>query len=64
MKTRNALAAIMLAYAVVLIPEVSYSADVPSSVTKLVPDAKKAIKTVNMDEFKDLYDKKALRFTH
>ena len=60
MKTRTALVAILLVCTVILIPEVSYSADVPSSVTKLVSDAKKAIKTVNMDEFKNLYDKKAL----
>jgi rhodanese-related sulfurtransferase len=41
-----------------LLPGFSYSANVPASVSQLVANAKKAIKTVNMAEFKTMYDKK------
>jgi rhodanese-related sulfurtransferase len=41
-----------------LLPGLSYSANVPPSVSQLVANAKKAIKTANMAEFKAMYDKK------
>ena len=40
------------------LPGMVYSADVPPSVSQLVANAKKVIKTVNMTEFKAMYDKK------
>ena len=47
----------LLLAAALLLPSLGYSADFPPSVGQLVANAKKAIKTVNMAEFKAMYDK-------
>jgi len=48
----------ILLLTIALLPGLGYSANVPPSVSQLVANAKKAIKTVNMAEFKAMYDKK------
>jgi rhodanese-related sulfurtransferase len=40
------------------LPSLGYSADLPSSVEQLVTNTKKVVKTINMADFKALYDKK------
>jgi rhodanese-related sulfurtransferase len=56
-KNRISIFTLLLA-AALLLPSLGYSANFPPSVGQLVADAKKAIKTVNMAEFKAMYDKK------
>lgn len=56
-RSKTSILTILLA-AVLLLPGLGYSADFPASVIQLVANAKKAIKTVNMAEFKSIYDNK------
>lgn len=59
METRKPpIAALLLISAALLLPDLGYAADFPPSVGRLVATTKKAIKTVNMAEFKAMYDKK------
>ena len=58
MKMSNASIITLLLVTTLLLPGISYSANVPPSVSQLVANAKKAIKTVNMAEFKTMYDQK------
>jgi rhodanese-related sulfurtransferase len=48
----------LLLTAALLLPGLGYSADYPPSVSQLVADTKKTIKTVDMAGFKAIYDKK------
>ena len=56
-KSKTSIITLLLTLAL-LLPGLSYSANVPPSVSQLVANAKKAIKTANMAEFKAMYDKK------
>ena len=56
-RNKTSIITLLLAVAL-LLPGLGYSADVPPSVNQLVANAKKAIKTVNLAEFKAMYDKK------
>ena len=58
MKKSNISIITLLLAVALLLPGFSYSANVPPNVRQLVANAKKTIKTVNMAEFKAMYDKK------
>ena len=58
MKNSKTLVITFVLMIALVLPAFSYSADVPPSVSQLVANAKKSIKTVNMAEFKAMYDKK------
>jgi rhodanese-related sulfurtransferase len=57
MKRINRSALVLLMAVAMLLPGLGYGADYPASVDQLVANAKKAVKTVNMGEFKAMYDK-------
>ncbi len=52
------IAALLLITAALFLPNLGYTADFPPSVGRLVATTKTAIKTVNMAEFKAMYDRK------
>lgn len=56
MRTSKTPIVTILLAAALLLPGLGSSADFPASVSQLVANAKKAIKTVNMAEFKAMYD--------
>ena len=59
METRKpSIAALLLISAALFLPNLGYAADFPPSVDRLVATTKKAIKTVNMAEFKTIYGRK------
>lgn len=58
MRMNMTLTIMLLVPAALLLPGLGYSADIPPSVEQLIAQAKKATRTVNMTEFKAMYDKK------
>ena len=58
MRKNLPLSMMLLISAALLLPGLGFGADIPASVGQLVTNAKKAVKTVNMAEFKAMYDKK------
>lgn len=58
MRKSMTLASMLLMSMTLLLPSLGYSADIPASVDKIVTEAKKVVKTVNLAEFKAMYDKK------
>jgi rhodanese-related sulfurtransferase len=58
MKTNKLSIIVLLLMVALLLPGPGYSANAPLSVVQLVANTKKEIKTVNMAEFKAMYDKK------
>ncbi len=59
MEKSKKLFALLLMLATLLLPNFGYAADFPPSVGQLIANTKRAIKTVNLAEFKTMYDKKS-----
>jgi rhodanese-related sulfurtransferase len=58
MRRHMPLVRMLLISITLLLPSLGYSADIPPSVDKIVAQAKQAVKTVDLAEFKAMYDKK------
>ena len=58
MRMNMTLSIMLLTSVTLFLPRLGYSADIPPSVDQLVTHARQAIRTVNMTEFKAMYDKK------